>query len=372
MMIADRLIGTRILVATSLVCAVLLVLIATTQLLNQAARIIDASAGWLMVVQLFTLAMPGVTATMLPIAWLIGMMQAYGALRANSETVVLMGTGKGHAFLLRPAIVLALAVAGLMLLSSLFLEPAANRKGREIIQTLMHDALSIAISDGVLREVEPGLFVRAGPADAAGAAQGFLLFDRRLQLTELLLVGQSAQLHRNAEGATILEVRAGQMLVREVDTGFVHSSRFGTFRATSDTLLSGLSTQYRPREVASAELLGLVREGGAGTDDWRELLRRLTDWLYPLAFCALVAWLTIRADRHHQARQARPGLNMAKALVLGIVVKIAGLALPQMASAPAAAACLGFLIPLGAVVLFAALAFLESRRAGQAGTAAPA
>lgn len=361
MKIADRLVVSRILVTTTLVCAVLLVLMATTQLLNQATRIIDASGGWVVVLSLAALSVPGVIATLLPLAWLIGVMQAYGAMRANSETVVLMGTGKGPAFLLRPAIWLALSVAGLMLLNSVFLEPAANRKGREIIHALIHDAMSVAIKDGVLREIEPGLFVRAGPADVDGAAQGFLLYDRRQRPSEALLLGQSAQLSRDTGGASILEVLGGQMLVRELDSGAVYSARFGTFRAASDTLLTGFSTHYRPRETSTAELVALVRADGAAVDARRELLRRLTDWLYPLSFCALAAWLTIRADKNSRAWQARAGLNMATALMLGIVVKVTGLTVPQLTSGMAAAA-LGVLVPMGATALFTALAILESRR----------
>ena len=370
MKIADRLVISRILVTTTLVCAVLLVLMATTQLLNQATRIIDASGGWVVVLSLAALSVPGVIATLLPLAWLIGVMQAYGGMRANSETVVLMGTGKGPGFLMRPAIWLALSVAGLMLLNSVFLEPVANRKGREIIHALIHDAMSVAIQDGVLREIEPGLFVRAGPANADGAAQGFLLYDRRQQPSESLLLGQSVQLSRSSEGASILEVQGGQMLVRELDTGATYFARFGTFRAASDTLLIGFSIHYRPRETSTAELIALAGEESA-VDARRELLRRLTDWLYPLAFCALAAWLTIRADKNARAWQAAAGLNMAIALMLGIVVKITGLTVPQMTSGMAAAA-LGVLVPMGATALFAALALLESRETRFTGTKATA
>ena len=160
------------------------------------------------------------------------------------------------------------------------------------------------------------------------------------------------------------------MLVRELDTGATYFARFGTFRAASDTLLIGFSIHYRPRETSTAELIALAGEESA-VDARRELLRRLTDWLYPLAFCALAAWLTIRADKNARAWQAAAGLNMAIALMLGIVVKITGLTVPQMTSGMAAAA-LGVLVPMGATALFAALALLESRETRFTGTKATA
>jgi len=373
MTLAQRLIARRIALTALGVCAVLLLILASTQILNHATRIIDASGGWRIVVQLIALALPGVTASMLPLAWLVGLMQAYDSMRASSETVVLMGAGHGHGYLLRPAIVLSVLISVLTLLLSLFVEPAANRQMRDVTTALIQQAQTVVIGDGVLRELQAGVFLRAGPVDEAGALQGFLVLDRREAGIESLLIAESLRLVTGAQGENLLEMVNGQLLVRDLETGLAHTASFGSFRAAPDFFVNEYRASPRARETPSAVLLADLRAGTADTERWRELLRRLTDWLYPLAFCAIAAWLTIRADLHGQsARQRHSRLTMVQAIALGAALKVAGMTVPQLASAPLAAMAAGVLVPVVGGLAFAALALAESQRARAPASADPA
>lgn len=372
MTLAQRLIAGRIISTAVAICAVLLLILATSQLLNQSTRIIDASGGWWVVVQLVTLALPGVTAGLLPLAWLVGLMQSYNTMRDNSETVILMGAGRGHGFMLRPAIVLSVLVALLMLGLSLFVEPAANRQMRDVIATLGYQAQTAVIGDGVLRELAPGLFLRAGPMDENDALSGFLVLDRREQGIETLMIAESLRLVRDTDGETQLELVNGHLLVRDLETGLAHSARFGQFIAEPAFFISDAGTRYRARELPSAALFQTLREGGGDSGLWHELIRRLTDWLYPLAFCAIAAWLTVRADLQGLSRQIRGRVAMAQAIGLGALLKVAGLAVPQMVSAPMKALAVGVLVPVLVGAIFAALALVEIRSARTTDTSAVA
>lgn len=296
MTLADRLIAGRLLATAGAVLAFLCLVAVTTQALNQVYRVIDAEKGPEVAAWIALLILPRGAGLLLPIAWLVALVRTGDGLREGRESVVLMGTGRGPLRLLRPALLLSGAAAALMLVSGLFLEPFANRQLRETVLSLRYEALNILTRDSVLREVEPGLYVRGGPRDETGAILGFPIPDRRQRPGETLYFAEAVRLIRTEAGTPVLEPENGRIQVRDAAGRDSYSAEFRRYRTDPETLFSELPGGYGAHETLTGELVRAWAEGRANGRQRAELLRRLTDWLYPLAFLGLAAWVSLRAD----------------------------------------------------------------------------
>lgn len=358
---------------TLVVFAFVGVIISTTQVLNQLLRIIDAAAGLGVVLRMYLLVIPTITVSVLPLAYLIGAMSVFDRLDEDRESVIVVGAGVHPAFLLVPAAVLAAVLGGVILLVSLVVEPAANRLNREIIDGLTFDMLRVIAGDGALREVEPGLFVRGGGFDAEGRIDGVFVLDRRNPAEEVTYAARSGAFVEapDPEGGagavrTWLRLTDGEIQIRDRSGTVIHKARFHEYLAEPGAIVGEPgAASLGPRQTGTARLQDMLLTGE--TDGFseaairKELIRRYTDWLYPLAFFGICAFLVLRSRftrREHRWR-------LPLALVAGLALKAAGLAVLGNAGAGGLAAGASYGLPVGAAALLVAAALLTASRAGR-------
>ncbi|MFN3145752.1 MAG: LptF/LptG family permease [Paracoccaceae bacterium] len=348
------------------------VIVTTTQVLNQVFRLIDASSNLLVALEMFAFLIPTITVTVLPLAFLIACINVHDRMDEDRETVILSGTGAHPAFILLPAGVLAAALSGLVLAISLYVEPWGNRMGSDIKNALTFDALKIIAGNGVLREVQPGLFIRGGGYDESGQIDGLFILDRRAADEEVSYVAERGAFFET-EAGVILRLYDGSIQIRDADGQTVHKVRFGRYEAEPRTLFQEPSGQsYRPRQTTTAELVRMVAEEDNRqytiSSMRKELIRRWTDWLYPLVYFAIVAFLVLRTRPSREGARWR----LPVAVLTGFVIKAGGLVLLGSAGTSGAAATASFAMPAGVVAGLLALAFLQATRGRRPRVRSPA
>ena len=321
----------------------------TTQVLNQLYKLIEASSDFSFAFRLYAFLVPTVTVTILPVAFLIGIMGVYRAMEEDREAVIVAASGAPLSFIIKPALYLGAIVSVIVLLVSTFVEPLANREVRNSIALLTTDIAEYVASQGILTEIRPGLFVRGGTRSADGEIQGLFILDRRDPAQEVIYIAEGGRVAED-DGDLVLEMFGGMIHVRDTATGRVHRFEFGHYLSSVPWFEGAGALAYRPRETTTPVLLA-TRLGGTDLGFQRsearsELVRRFTDWLYPMAYLGVAAVVLIVARGNRFAYR----WMMPTALVLGVGIKAIGLAMIGSAGTATWAVVAAFVIPLVAAI----------------------
>lgn len=321
----------------------------TTQVLNQLYRLIEASSDITFAFRLYAFLVPTVTVTILPVAFLIGVMGVYRAMEEDREAVIVAASGAPLSFVFKPAILLGAIVAVTVLLVSAFVEPLANREVRNSIALLTTDIAEYVASQGILTEIEPGLFVRGGTRSADGQIRGLFILDKRDPAQEIIYIAEGGRVAEE-NGDLVLEMSGGAIHVRVTATGQVHRFEFGRYMSSVPWFEGAGALAYRPRETTTPVLLA-SHLGGADVGFQRpearsELVRRFTDWLYPFAYLGVGAVVLILSRGNRFAYR----WMMPVTLVAGVTVKAGGLAMIGSAGTAGWAVIAAFVLPVAAAL----------------------
>ncbi len=321
----------------------------TTQVLNQLYRLIEASSDFTFAFRLYAFLVPTVTVTILPVAFLIGVMGVYRAMEEDREAVIVAASGAPLSFVFKPAILLGAIVAATVLLVSAFVEPLANREVRNSIALLTTDIAEYVASQGILTEIEPGLFVRGGTRAADGQIKGLFILDKRDPAQEIIYIAEGGRVAEE-DGDLVLEMFGGAIHVRATATGQVHRFEFGRYMSSVPWFEGAEALAYRPRETTTPMLLashlGGAEVGFRRSEARSELVRRFTDWLYPFAYLGVGAVVLILSRGNRFAYR----WMMPVTLVAGVTVKAAGLAMIGSAGTAGWAVIAAFVLPVAAAL----------------------
>lgn len=359
MKLSDRLVLGRLLPRTAVIFLFAAVVGMTTQLLGEIFRLVEAAGGLALAWQFFSFVFPMITVSLLPFAFLVAMLITYGSMEQDRESTVLLASGMRPLTLLRPSIWLAVAISALVLVFSLFFEPPANRALRAMLDGLHHDPLRLIVADGTLRELAPGLYAHARGTGPDGEITGLMVIDRRNSDEQLLLLAGSGVISRG-ESRMQLRLEQGIMLLHDPAHDGAHSLRFGRFIGDPSEFLPPDPPAWGPIQATTPELVSMVRaaraEGRAHGQARAELLRRLTDWLWPLVFLAIGAWAIAGTDRSFRRwRLFGAAVIAALGRIGGVVMINASVGLPAAVHGAVA-------LPIGLAAVFFALARLRGTR----------
>ena len=367
MALIQRMILRRLAQRMTLAFALVGVIGVTTQIMIHVVEIVDGGGGALLMVRMFALLLPTVAVVILPVAMLVALVQTFDGLDEAMESTVLRAAGASPWFLVAPALWLGAGVAVAVLAMSIWLEPVANRGLSRVVGALKMDALGAFATDGVLRQLESGLFVRGGAEAADGWLDGLFLLDRRDPDRESLTLARAARLGR-AGGVPVIEMVDGSTEQRDAVGREVLHITFGRLTLSALELFADPPRGLRPREMGTASLLGsLAQKDSLSREARAELARRATDWLYVPAFLALGFWLVLRPIAESRLRQAGTS-RLLTAVGFGLVLRLAGIALVSGAGDGGVVLAACGALPILAAAGFALLASRAATRAPQ-GTA---
>jgi lipopolysaccharide export system permease protein len=212
----------QIIKQTALVYVFVAFIGATTQVLHQLYRMIDASSDLWVVAKFFLYMSPMITVSVLPLAFLIACMNAFDRMDENREAVIVMSAGSHPGFVLLPAALVALICSAIIFTLAIAVEPHANRKEYDTTNSLTLDAFKLIAGNGVLQEVDPGVFMRGGGFNEEGLIDGLFILDRRDSGEETSYFAELGEIIEEEGERPYIKLINGTIQIRDTSVGSVY------------------------------------------------------------------------------------------------------------------------------------------------------
>jgi lipopolysaccharide export system permease protein len=345
----------RIAAGAFVACVVVLTaVIWLTQALRQLDVVTAQGQTILVFLTVTGLTIPTLIAVIAPVALFIAALYALNRLNSDSELIVMSAAGMSPVRLLRPFLALGGMVAGLVAILMIVLIPSSFQEIRDLITRIRADFLANIAQEGQFTTLENGVTFHYRER-AGGALLGIFLQDRREQGRTTVYIAERGQ---------AVEHNGGSYLV--LQNGSIHRQRPNAVDSSIVTFeryaidLSALNQEaaelvYKPRERSTGDLLMPDRNEPlykAQPGRFRaELHDRLSAWLFPLA-SVFIAFAALGDPR--TTRQGR-GAAIAGAIVAVVALRIGIFAGTSAAARSAGALWLVYGLPIGAILLSAAL-----------------
>jgi LPS export ABC transporter permease LptG/LPS export ABC transporter permease LptF len=169
-------------------------LLAINPMLEYAQRLIAKGVALPTVGILLLTLLPSSLSLTIPISFLTGLLIGLGRLSGDRESVALQACGVGPIRILRPVLILALAVAAFDMYVLMRLKPDANQRFRDITFQLLSEKSAAEIKPRVFYEGFPQKVIYVQNATAAGAWTGVMVADTTDALRPALVLAESGQL----------------------------------------------------------------------------------------------------------------------------------------------------------------------------------
>ncbi len=109
---------------------------------------------------LATLILPTIIPVVLPFALVIGITQTLTAMNSDLELTVMEAAGARRSIIIRPIMILAIAISVFSFVVDNMVEPKARVAAREMVAEAYADLLSTVIEEKNFRRIEDGLYVQ--------------------------------------------------------------------------------------------------------------------------------------------------------------------------------------------------------------------
>ncbi len=167
---------------------------AINPMLEYAQRLIAKGVALPTVGILLLTLLPQALSLTIPIGFLTGLLIGLGRLSADRESVALQACGVGPLRILRPVLLLAIAVAAFDMYVLMRLKPDANQLFRDITFQLLSEKSASEIKPRVFYEGFPQKVIYVQNASAAGAWTGVMVADTTDTLRPAVVLAESGQL----------------------------------------------------------------------------------------------------------------------------------------------------------------------------------
>lgn len=305
MRVIERYIFRRVAVATVGAFAAILGVVWVTQAVTRIDFASGSAGSITAFLTMMVMLTPQFITLTLPFGLLIGAVNVLNAMNADSEMPVLAGAGVSRWAVARPLLLLASLLGLFILFNSHIVEPAANRKVRDIVTEARTDLLSTLIRDGRFTRVEKGMTLYVERKSPGNVLQGILIGDKRDEATHLVYHAREGLVEDRGD-STILILVDGQIQRRDVKSGSVSVIRFQSYALSLDQFArSDGTTRYFLHEQPTSYLLD-PDPNDKFVQRWPgqisgELHRRMTEWLYPALFVFIALAMAGQPRSHRTA-----------------------------------------------------------------------
>ncbi len=303
-------------------------------------------------VQMTTLALPGLMALIAPVALMIAAIHVINRLNADSELIIVSASGGSVWRITRPLMLLAVIVSGFLVISNHFLMPWSLRTLREKVVEVRSDLLTQVLLPGRFSSPEKGVVVHIRNRRFDGTLEGILMRDTRKPTELITYLAETGRIVKQADGTSFLTMTNGHILrARSIDAPpeLLTFAHYGIDLERFERKLD--STRWRARERYTGEL---INPDPAEPDFKRnqghyrsELHERLSGPLYPFVFILIIVAYIGQAQSTRQNRISAT----ANAFFVGAGFRLAGIAANNFVTLNAAAVLPLYLIPLTGIVL---------------------
>lgn len=362
MPVAERYILRNLLVTSGLSLATMLVLVMITQVLIFLHVVTNSSEALLTLGKLVASLLPSLTTIVMPFALLIAVGHTFNRMHTDSEIIVLEAAGAPRSMQIRPVMLLAAAMSGLTLVNSLVVEPYANRQLRTTIYESAANVVQYAASTGAFHRIENNLYLQFGGQLSNGDFSGLFIADMREPDSEFIYYASRGRIVAQFD-YEMLVMFNGEIHRRNARTGEVSTITFASYALDlADFGPSRGTPFYLPKERSTMEVFWPdINDSYFQRQPHRfhgEAHRRLTEWLYPLAFGLVALYFAIgaRSNREEQL------LGIGAAVGAALAFRGGGFIFLNDAGRSAFASFMLYFLPISCIVLFAWL-LVSGRRA---------
>jgi lipopolysaccharide export system permease protein len=291
------------------------------------------------------LSIPALITIIAPVSLFIAVLYALNKLNGDSELIVMSAAGLPPGRLLRPFLGLAVLVSALVALMTLWAMPSSFRDMRDLVTKIRADFVSNIVREGQFTNLDAGITFHYRERSGESLLGIFMQDRRDADRTSTYIAERGRTIENNGIPYLVLEQGSIQREQRgSADAAIVVFERYAIdlsqFGNDNDIVV------YKPRERGTPELLDLNK-----SDPYVQMQRgrfraelhdRFSAPLYPLAFMAIAVAALGTARTTRQGR----GLAIGSAIVVMVLLRIAGFAVSSLVVRSGNAIILAYLVPL--------------------------
>jgi lipopolysaccharide export system permease protein len=340
--------------------------------ITQALRQIDllTSKGQTIIIFLIMtgLALPSLVGVIAPVALFAGVLYTLNKLNGDSELVVMAAAGVSPARLLRPLVVLSVAVFALVATIYVQVLPWSFGAIENLTTFIRADFISNFARPGAFSDLTFGFVFHYRERTPDGALRGVFMQDRRDPAHVSTYIAEAGKTIEK-DGESFLQLTKG-VLLRPQTAGDSAMVTFDDYTVDLSQFSQAIATIKRPRERTTTELMAPSASDRADPGLFghirSELLDRLASPLYALV-AGLFAFAALGEAR--TTRQGR-GLAIGGAILAFVLVRMLGIAATTLSVGDPTAAYFVWAIPIAA--MFGALVMIFRRQLFSASIRRPA
>ncbi len=295
-----------------------LAIIWTTQVLQRINLVTDSGQSMGSFAKLATLILPTIIPIVLPFALVIGITQTLTAMNSDSELTVMEAAGAKRGIIIRPIMILAIAISLFSFFVDNVVEPRARVAARQMVAEAYADLLSTVIEEKNFRRIEDGLYVQISQRLSGRILKGLFVVDSRDPAFDLIYYAKEGAV--DPSGTSLL-MKDGEVHRKTAD-GNVSVIKFDSYAFDLSDM-----TQSRGQATlrASDRDLGFLLNPDPNDPDYKakpgnyraELHRRLNEWALPAIF-ALISLVIAGDARSHREARLHP---MVSALTIAFALR---------------------------------------------------
>jgi lipopolysaccharide export system permease protein len=327
-----------------------------TTALRQISLVTNQGQSFLIFLKITLLAMPNLIGIVAPVALLISALHSLNRLSGDSELIVLSASGSNTWRVMKPYILLALAVTAFVAFSNAYLAPQSMRVLRDYAIKVRTDLIAQVLQPGKFSSPEQGLTIHIAERTDAGVLLGLMIHDERDPSQIMTYLAEEGRIIKQPDERALLIMRNGHIQRQSgesrdaqivvFDSYIFDISQFGPKEGPRD---------YKPRERLLSELISpdtndpFYKTNAAKFE--AELHDRLSNPLYPILFVLIVGvYLAYpRTTRDNRAQ------SLFAAFAIAALLRIVGLAGVNIAVKNPAGLVLLWGVPVVGIVLAASM-----------------
>ena len=281
----------------------LLGIVWVTQALGSINLVTDSGQSIFAFLKLASLVLPSVIPIILPFALVIGVSQTLTVMNSDSELTVLNSAGASRMTIIRPVMILAVAMSFVSFAVDNFVEPYSRTAVRKMIATAHADMLSAVVQENTFRKITDGLYVQVAERRNGGVLGGLFVADTRDPRFELVYYAREGAVDENSSA---LVMKDGEVH-RKLPDGNVSIIKFDSYAFDlADLTQSVGKSNVRAKDRDLIYLFDpdpndpqYKKNPGAFT---AEIHRRFSEWLFPAVFGLIALVVSGDARSHREAR----------------------------------------------------------------------
>lgn len=305
----------------------------------------------LTLIKMTTLALPNLMAIIAPVSFLIAALHTLNRLNTDSELIVLTASGTTVWTAARPLLLLAFCITiGLAVINQIA-QPWSFRQLKEYVVQMRTDLLTQVIQPGRFSSPESGLTFHIRERALNGELIGLVMHDTREKDQAQSYLAERGVIVKQ-DPTAYLVMNAGHIIRRTDPKEPPQIIAFDTYAVDLDQFepQGEEAGEFKPRERYFNELLDddpkckiCSLQAGQFRAEFHE---RIASLLYPAAFALIIIAFVGQARSTRSSRME----SLVVAFLLAAGVRLAGLALNNLAAASAVFVPALYLLPIGAMV----------------------